>query len=45
MREVRDRAVSLAIAAAGEVIARSMSAKDNGDLIDAAIADAGKKLH
>ncbi|HBN31241.1 MAG: F0F1 ATP synthase subunit B [Rhodobacterales bacterium] len=45
LREVRDRAVSLAIAAAGEVIARSMSAKDNGDLIDAAIADAGKKLH
>ena len=45
LREVRDRAVSVAIAAAGEVIAKSMSAKDGGDLIDAAIADAGKKLH
>jgi len=45
LREVRDRAVSVAIAAAGEVIAKSMSAKDGGNLIDASIADAGKKLH
>jgi len=45
LREVRDRAVSIAIAAAGEVIAKSMTAKDGGALIDAAIADAGKKLH
>jgi len=45
LREVRDRAVSVAIAAAGDVIAKSMTAKDGGALIDAAIADAGQKLH
>lgn len=45
VKEVRDTAITVAIAAAGEVIAKSMSAKDGGALIDAAIADVGKKLH
>lgn len=45
IKEVRDRAVSVAIAAAGDVIAQSMSAKDGGALIDAAIDDVAKKLH
>lgn len=45
VKEVRDTAVNVAISAAGEVISKGMSAKDAGGLIDAAIADIGKKLH
>jgi F-type H+-transporting ATPase subunit b len=45
MKEVRDTAVTVAIAAASDVIASSMTAKDGGALIDAAIADVSKKLH
>ncbi len=45
MKEVRDTAVTVAIAAASDVIASSMTAKDGGALIDAAIADVSTKLH
>lgn len=45
VREVRDTAINVAISAASEVIASSMSAKDAGGLIDAAISDVGKKLN
>lgn len=45
IREVRDTAVSVAVAAAAEVIAGSMSAKDGGTLIDNAIEDVARKLH
>jgi len=45
VKAVRDSAVTVAIEAARDVIAGSMSAKDAGGLIDAAIADVGKKLH
>lgn len=45
VREVRDQAAAVAIAAASDVIAKSMTAKDGGALIDAAIADVAKKLH
>jgi F-type H+-transporting ATPase subunit b len=45
VKEVRDTAVSVAVAAASDVIASGMSAKDAGSLIDAAIADVGDKLH
>jgi len=45
VKEVRDTAASVAIDAAGEVIAKQMSAKDAGGLIDAAIKDVGDKLH
>jgi len=45
VREVKDKAVNIAIAAAGEVIAANMSAKDAGGLIDDAIAVVGEKLH
>lgn len=45
VKEVRDTAISVAVAAAGDVIAKSMTAKDGGALIDDAIADVGKKLH
>jgi F-type H+-transporting ATPase subunit b len=45
VKEVRDTAITVAIAAASEVITSSMSAKDGGALIDAAIAEVGEKLH
>lgn len=45
IKEVRDTAVTVATAVAGDVIASSMSAKDAGGLIDAAIKDVGAKLH
>ena len=45
VREVKDKAVNIAIAAAGEVIAANMSAKDAGGLIDDSIKVVGEKLH
>ncbi|MBV1865616.1 MAG: ATP F0F1 synthase subunit B, partial [Rhodobacteraceae bacterium] len=45
VKEVRDTAASVAIEAAGDVIAKQMSAKDAGSLVDAAIKDVGDKLH
>jgi F-type H+-transporting ATPase subunit b len=45
LKEVKDRAAALAVAAAGDVIARAMTAKDAGRLIDDAIATVEAKLH
>jgi len=45
VREVKDTAVTIAIAAAGDVIASKMAASDGNALIDAAIKDVGAKLH
>lgn len=45
IKEVRDTAASVAVQAANDVIAKSMTAKDAGGLIDAAIKDVGDKLH
>lgn len=45
VREVRDSAVSVAIAAAGEIIAKQMSAAEGNKLIEAAIKDVEAKLH
>lgn len=45
VRAVRDQAVSVAVAAAGDLIARQMTATDKGGLIDAAIRDVEAKLH
>ena len=45
VREVKDKAVSVAIAAASDVINKGMAAKDANALIDAAIKDVGAKLH
>ena len=45
VKEVRDSAVTVAVAAAGEVIAKGMKAADANKLIDSAIADAEAKLH
>jgi F-type H+-transporting ATPase subunit b len=45
IREVKDRAVTVAVAAAAEVIQSSMSAKDADARIDDAIAEVGQRLH
>lgn len=45
IRDVRDRAAALAIAAARDVVAEQMSAQDAGKLIDDSIAEVGAKLH
>ncbi len=45
VREVRDTAIAVAVAAAGDVIADSMTAKQGGALIDAAIGEVGAKLN
>jgi F-type H+-transporting ATPase subunit b len=45
IRQIRDRAVSVAVAAAAEVIGRGMRPGDADALIDAAIAEVGAKMH
>ena len=45
VKDVRDRAIQVAVAAAGEVIAKQMSAADANSLIDASITDVEAKLH
>jgi len=45
MRQVRDHAVAVAIAAAGDILARQMSADGASASIDAAIAQVDAKLH
>ncbi|GGE51650.1 F0F1 ATP synthase subunit B [Actibacterium pelagium] len=45
LKEVRDRAVSVAVAAAGDVIAKKMTAENADALIDNAIADVQSRLH
>ncbi len=45
VRDVRDRAVGVAVAAAGDLIGRGMSAADRGRLIETAIGDVAAKLH
>jgi len=45
VKEVRDQAVIIAVAAAKEVIAKQMTAAEGNKLIDAAIADVEAKLH
>lgn len=45
VREVRDRAIAIAVAAAKEVIAKQMTAAEGNALIDSAIADVEAKLH
>ncbi len=45
VREIKDKAVAVAVAAASDVIAKGMAAKDANALIDAAIKDVGAKLH
>ncbi len=45
VRTVRDRAVSVAVAAAGDVLAKSMTAKDGDALIEASIAQVEQQMH
>jgi F-type H+-transporting ATPase subunit b len=45
LKEVKDRAAAIAVAAAGDIIAKAMTAKDAGRLIDDAIATVEAKLH
>ena len=45
IKEVRDQAVSVAIAAARDVIAKQMTAADANKLVDDAIAQVDAKLH
>ena len=45
VKEVRNTAVKVAVAAARDVIAKQMTAADGNKLIDAAIQDVGEKLH
>jgi F-type H+-transporting ATPase subunit b len=45
VRNVRDRAVNLAIAAAGDLIGKGMGTAERGKLIDAAIGDVAAKMH
>ncbi len=45
VRQVKDRAVAVAIAAAGDVIGRNMKDDAADALIDAAIGEVGAKLH
>lgn len=45
VKEVRDRAVAVAIEVSQELIAKQMTAEQGDKLIDAAIAEAQRKLH
>jgi len=45
VKEVRDSAIAVAIAAARDVIAKQMTAKDASRMIDDAIGEVGAKLH
>jgi F-type H+-transporting ATPase subunit b len=45
IREIKDRAVTVAVAAASDVIRARIGAADADRLIDAAIAEVGDKLH
>ncbi|MFW8595759.1 F0F1 ATP synthase subunit B [Cribrihabitans neustonicus] len=45
VKEVRDQAITIAVAAADEVISKQMTAAEANKLIDAAIADVDAKLH
>lgn len=45
VREVRDRAIAVAVAAAGDLIAARMTAAERGRLVEASIAEVEAKLH
>ncbi|MCV2867798.1 F0F1 ATP synthase subunit B [Defluviimonas sp. WL0002] len=45
VREVRDRAIAVAVAAAGDLIAKGMTAAERGKLVEASIAEVEAKLH
>ncbi|MCL3881972.1 F0F1 ATP synthase subunit B [Marivita sp. GX14005] len=45
VKEVRDRAIAVAVAAARDVVAKQMSKQDAAKTIDESIATVGQKLH
>lgn len=45
VRQVRDRAIAIAVGAASDVISQQMTGEQEASLIDAAIADVKAKLH
>jgi F-type H+-transporting ATPase subunit b len=45
VRQIKDQAVSVAVAAAAEVLRGQMKADDANALVDSAIAEVGAKLH
>lgn len=45
VKDVRDQAIAVAIAAAEDVIAKKLSAEEASALIDSAIGEVGEKLH
>ncbi len=45
VRQIRDRAVTIAVAAAAEVMRERISKHDADALIDSSIAEVGKRLH
>jgi F-type H+-transporting ATPase subunit b len=45
IREIRDRAITVAVAAAAEVIRSRMDEQDAAGLVDASIREVGAKLH
>jgi F-type H+-transporting ATPase subunit b len=45
VREVRDRAITVAVAAAREVLERQMTPADRDRLVESSIATVGQKLH
>lgn len=45
VKEVRDRAISVAVAAASDVIAKQLGADDKAKLVDSSIKEIGAKLH
>ena len=45
IRQVREQAVSVAVAAAGDVLSRQMTAEAAASAIDAAIAQVEARLH
>ena len=45
VKDVRDQAIAVAVAAAKEVVAKTMTEEDNSKLIDDSIAQVDAKLH
>jgi F-type H+-transporting ATPase subunit b len=45
IRQIRDRAVAVAVAAAGDVIRDTMGSGESDALVDAAISEVGERLH
>ena len=45
VKDVRDRAISVAVAAAKDIVAKQLDAKGSNTLIDEAIATVGAKMH